>query len=116
MSESSLRRIKGIEAKPGYRLLISWFNGPQMSVDLSEMIRKGGTFTPLQNEKEFFRVTIGERNRVIAWPEPRDDQGYPMIEIDADALYVIGSQQKTTTMMQRLFNAIRSVERVDRPV
>jgi hypothetical protein len=110
----TLRRIKSVEPRPGYRLAISWERGPGVTVDLSEMISRGGVFADLTDKEKFSAVRIGENNRIIEWPMPEDDYGYPIISIDADALYIKSSQQNVesmATMMRTLLDTIKATPR-----
>ncbi len=95
MSGMTLRRIKSVDARSGYRLAVAWDRGQTSIVDLSDMISKGGVFKDLADKSSFAAVRVGENNRVVEWPSPKDDMGYPIIEIDADALFEKYSRQQT---------------------
>jgi len=82
-----------------------------MIVDLSHMVQRGGIFTELRDEQKFALVRIGERNRVVEWPTPSDNLGYPIIDIDAESLYVMGAQQKALAGIQKLSSAVKTFEK-----
>lgn len=105
------RFIRSIEAKPGYKLSIAWDRGPQATVDLTDMIQKGGVFEPLRNEKVFMEVRLSENRRKIEWPEPRDDDGEPLIDIDAEFLFHIVNEQRSKQFFNKLVTTMRSLER-----
>lgn len=112
MSSVPLRRIKSVDPRPGYRLAISWERGPGSLVDLSEMISGGGVFQDLADAKNFNAVRIGENNRLVEWPMPVDELGYPVIGIDADALFEKSSQQQDASLastMKKMLDAARTV-------
>lgn len=89
-----LRRIKSVGAKPGHRLAVVLDTGEEITVDLSDSITRGGVFAPLEDQKVFARVRVGDRRRTVEWPEPADGDGEPLIDIDAESLLHIASQQR----------------------
>jgi hypothetical protein len=100
------RFIRSLEAKPGYKLSLAWEGGPQATVDLTDMIQRGGVFEELRNEKLFSQVRISEDRRKIEWPEPQDQDGEPLIDIDAESLHYIATQQRGNILMNRLFSML----------
>ena len=80
-------RIKAIEARPGYWLSITYADGREISVDLGDVIRRGGAFKPLQDQRLFARVKVDPLGNRIEWPEPKDEHGEPLISIDARSFY-----------------------------
>jgi len=110
MSAFSLRKIKAVDAKPGYRLAVLWEKGPASIIDLSDMISKGGVFQALAEKQAFASVRIGENSRVIEWPSPADDEGYPIISIDADALFEKASVQTTNTLAATMKQLLQSAK------
>jgi hypothetical protein len=80
-------RVNAIEARPGYWLAITYADGCEILVDLSDVIRRGGAFEPLQNERLFSQVAASPLGDRIEWPEPTDEHGEPLICIDAASLY-----------------------------
>ncbi len=105
------RFIRSVEAKPGYKLSIAWERGPQTTVDMTDMIQKGGVFEALRNEKVFQQVRLSETRRKVEWPEPRDEDGDPLIDIDAESLFYIANGQRSNQFFNRLVTTIRSLER-----
>ena len=102
MAAAPLLKIRSVEPREGYRLVVNLDQGSTI-VDFTDTIAKGGLFAELKDEKKFAQVRVGERQRVIEWPEPKDDLGYPAIEIDAESLVHMGSQQR---FWHRLIDAI----------
>jgi len=105
MSETQLRQIKSIEARSSFRIIVNWEAGPSLLVDLSQFVLRGGVFEALRNEEIFSAVRIGENGALIEWPTPSDTMGYPIIDIDAEALYVLGMQQRQLANVQRALSA-----------
>ena len=113
MADEVARRIKSVTARPGYRLTIGFDRGSARSVDLSDMISKGGVFSPLSDNAAFAAVRIGENSRTVEWPVPADEDGDPLIAIDADALFDKSERQQSDAMashMRRLSNLFRNVK------
>lgn len=104
---SAMLKIRSVEAKPAYRLAVSWSNGTRGTIDLGEMIRRGGVFTEISDFAKFSAVKIGENNRVVEWPKPSDTLGYPMIDIDAESLYATYRSQKEKELVSRIRLAVR---------
>jgi hypothetical protein len=75
-------------------------------VSVADLVRAGRIFTPLQDEAVFNRVRIGEGGRVVEWPEPADDDGNALIDIDAEALYRMGLQQRSEHGFRRLWQRL----------
>ena len=112
MTEIALRRIKSAEARPGFRLAVAWDRGAGVVIDFSDMIKKGGVFAPLADPNKFNAVRVGENRRVVEWPEPKDDLGYPVIEIDAESLIAKAQQQrdqKDVLTFKKVRDAIRNL-------
>jgi hypothetical protein len=112
MSEH-LRRIASVAPQSDYRLAIAWDSGPSMIVSLADLIKKGGVFEVLKDREKFSAARVDERQRVIEWPEPRNDQGYPLIEIDADALYERGRGQGLRAAFSKLVDALMRIAEGD---
>lgn len=70
--------ITQVEVLPGYRLHLSFNNGIQGTIDLSEWVGKG-VFVLWKDERFFERVRIGSFGELV-W----DDQ----IDLCPDALYL----------------------------
>lgn len=112
MSDTPVRRIKSVEAKSAYRLSVSWERGQPIIIDLSDMVRRGGVFGHLADMAIFSAVRIGENNRTVEWPEPKDDLGYPVISIDADALYVKYRNQQDARKIGVLDSLVKGLRAV----
>jgi hypothetical protein len=64
-----------------------------------------GVFTALSDREKFSAVRVGEEGRSVAWPEPTDDLGYPMIEIESSALIYKSQQQHDSTLLDTVKRA-----------
>jgi hypothetical protein len=119
MAEPALRRIKSAEARPGRRLAVAWDRGASVVIDFSDMIEKGGVFAPLADASTFNAVRVGENRRVVEWPEPKDDLGYPIIEIDAESLIAKAQQQRDrrdVLSFKKVRDALRNLDpQITRP-
>ena len=112
MNETPLRRIRSVETRSGLRLAIAWDRGSPAVIDFSDMIAKGGVFAALADVSVFEAVRIGENSRIVEWPEPKDDLGYPIIEIDAESLMAKAQQQrdqKTVFDMRKIRDVLRNI-------
>ena len=96
MSNVALRYIDRVEALPGYRLLVTWTEGRQMTLDFSEDIKRGGIWAALASPEAFARARTARNGRVLEWPEPTNSRGEPAIDVDADGLFEMGIDQQAT--------------------
>jgi hypothetical protein len=95
-------RIQMVEARPHYHLIVTYDKGQRIEVDLGDMVRRGGVFKTLQDERMFSRVRIGSVGDKVEWPEPKDDFGEPIVDIDAESLWYLHAGQQRLSAMQRL--------------
>jgi hypothetical protein len=98
-------------AAQGDRLVLGWVGGRQSVVDLSDMISRGGVFATLSDKDKFAAVRVGEKGVLIDWPEPKDDLGYPIIEIDSPALVDKVAQQHDATLLDTVRQALETLGR-----
>jgi hypothetical protein len=105
------RKILSVEARPGYRLALGWGGGRESIVDLSDMISRGGVFSALSDKDKFAAVQVGEKGRLVQWPEPKDDLGHPMIEIDSAALAYKIHQQFDSNLLETVKSALNAIGR-----
>jgi hypothetical protein len=105
---SAVRKIKSVEAKPNYVLSILWERG-ETQVDLSEFIKRGGVFAPLSDFSKFERVRLTEIKTGVEWPQPADEDGYPIISIDAEALFIMSIAQNNV-------RKVKSFDRISRAI
>jgi hypothetical protein len=75
-----LRTIREVHAEPGHHLRIAYDDGTVITVDLDQIIRQGGVFVPLADERFSVKVAVGPRGRSIRWPGD--------IDFCADALWL----------------------------
>jgi hypothetical protein len=106
MNDGISHRIERVDPKPGYRLSITWTTGAQVTVDFSEDVRKGGIWAPLRDPALFSRARVAGGGTILEWPEPADKDGNPRIDIDADGLYVMGTQQRVVPFLGKLRHLI----------
>ena len=88
-------RIKSIRARSAFRLQVLWESGYCSVVDFSEAISLGGVLGVLADSKAFSAFRVSEHRQTIEWPNYQDEDGFPMISIDADALWRMGSPGST---------------------
>ncbi len=107
----AFRKIVSVEARPGYRLAIGWGGNRHSVVDLSDMISRGGVFAALSDKDKFAAVRVGEKGRLIEWPEPADDLGHPVVEIDSSALIYKMSEQHDSALLETVKSALGTLGR-----
>jgi len=100
--ETSNKRVTAIEAKPGYCLAITYADGCEIIADLSDVVRNGGAFRPLQDESLFSLVKPSASGDGIEGPEPKDKHGEPLISIDAVSIYRAYDQIGAANYRKRL--------------
>jgi Protein of unknown function (DUF2442) len=93
MKPSPFRRIARIEVLPRYRIHVWWTGGGEAVADFSQEIFNGPAWAPIRDESQFNRVELIENGRVIAWPEPVDQRGFPTLDVDADGLWHMAQEQ-----------------------
>jgi len=67
--------------------VITYADGCEITVDLSDVVHRGGAFKPLQDERLFSLAKPSPGGDGIEWPEPKDEHGEPLISIDAESIY-----------------------------
>jgi len=95
-------RIRAVEARADYRLVVQYETGENIDISLGGAIRQGGVFEPLRDQRLFSRVRIGEARDKVEWPEPKDKFGEPMVDVDAESLWYMHADQQHMTAFQRL--------------
>lgn len=105
------RLLRSVEAKAGHKLVVSWERGPQATIDFSETIQKGGVFAALKSPRLFAKVRVDPTRRKIEWPEPTAQFGEPLIDIDAESLFEMAGEQRTASLLQRLWNLFHVMDR-----
>lgn len=109
MVSTSVMKLKSVEAKPNHKVAVVWSAGQKATIDFSRTIQKGGVFAALSDFELFQKVRIGERNRTVEWPEPRDEFGYPIIDIDAESLFAMYSAQKDAALLQQIKSIFKTL-------
>jgi hypothetical protein len=74
-------------------------------IDLTQDVARGGAFAPLRDSKIFNRIELDQRRRVVQWLDPND--GSTLVDIDADALFVLSEQQRAGSVIQRVLHWFR---------
>ncbi|MGA9869089.1 MAG: hypothetical protein WBQ75_21875, partial [Acetobacteraceae bacterium] len=67
-----------------------------------------GVFAELRNEARFARVRLNDIATAVEWPEPCDADGYPVIEIDSDALFALGTEHAALRSPKRSRSTTRA--------
>ncbi|MBY0308419.1 MAG: DUF2442 domain-containing protein [Phycisphaerales bacterium] len=73
-------QILKIQTLPRHRIRLTFADGVEGVIDISENIGRGGVFAPLKKTQLFEQVRITERGRAIEWPG--------QVDMCADALYL----------------------------
>jgi hypothetical protein len=102
---ADLAKIRGVEPRPNHHVVVYWAMGGQSTIDLSDKIRLGGIYAAISDAAKFRAVRVGERKRTIEWPEPSDEDGHPIIEIDAEALRFMEQHQTIWARIKERFSA-----------
>jgi hypothetical protein len=108
---TELKRITILEHLPGPKLAITWDDQPRMVIDFTSLIRSRADLAPLADESLFKKARIGERRRVVEWPTPADEDGEPLLDIDAETLFDIASHQSHHDLLHRILGYITKARR-----
>ena len=67
-----------VEVRPldGYRLYLRFEDGVEGVIDLAELVRFEGVFTPLQEREKFLEVRLNHEFGAIYWPNGADLDPY----------------------------------------
>lgn len=115
MATPAFPTIRSVSAQPDYKLSVTWDRGSRATIDFKKVIEEGGVFASLKNIDVFNKVKLGERNRTIVWPEPADDLGYPIIDIDAESLAAMSSEQGKESLFNAISKAVKSEASKSKP-
>lgn len=74
-----LHVIEEAHAEQGYALRLRFADGCSGTVDLTELVARGGVFEELRDPAVFARVCVGQAGRSLQWPGD--------IDLCADALH-----------------------------
>jgi hypothetical protein len=73
-------RIRSVQARPGFTLLLVFADGTSGTVDLTDDVGgRSGVFAPLQDPGYFARVIVDDEAGTVVWPNGLD--------LDPDVLY-----------------------------
>ena len=93
MSMNLLRTIRSVAPEPNYKLRLTYADGETIVVDFTQVIQRGGVFTPLSDPEFFSQVSIEERGRYIQWPGELD--------FCADALWLEGHTSESQAFSEQ---------------
>lgn len=82
-----------VSVEPGFRLVLTYEDGHQASVDMSDML-EGEALAFLKNEQRFARVTIAHRGAAVLWVDDEGDE----IDFCADALRIKADTQAVSAI------------------
>jgi len=74
-----LKDIVKVKYVDGYRLHLCFEDGVEGTVDVSELVRFSGVFSPLEDRAYFAQVSVNTEIGTICWPNGAD--------LDPDVLY-----------------------------
>lgn len=75
-------------------------------MDFSDDVRRGGVWSCLSSPAAFAGARIGRNGRVLEWPDPTGASGEPVIDVDADALFFLGVEQKALPAIREVMQSI----------
>ncbi len=102
-----LPRIQSVRPRPHHRLEIKWQHGETSIVDMRQTIASGGVFDALRDYDFFATVRLGDRGRLLEWPDPlRKDQ--ILADYDADSLMRLADQQAHLSTLEEFGRKIKA--------
>jgi len=94
MTGAILHPIDRIAPLPGYRLRIWWRSGGESVIDFADDVATGPVWAPLCDPVMFAKVCLVDQGTAIEWPEPKDRNGWPSVDVDADGLWHMAQRQR----------------------
>jgi Protein of unknown function (DUF2442) len=77
---SELVKIRDVEPLEGHWLRLSFSDGAVKDVDVSELLARGGVFSPIRDRRDVFeQVRVNPETQTIEWPGE--------VDLDPDVLY-----------------------------
>lgn len=89
---AAMPRIASVTPLPDFKLSVLFEEGPALTIDMTDTLRKGGVFAALRDRAAFDRVRLGDRRRTVEWPAPDLRHG-EVIDIDAESLMHMAQRQ-----------------------
>mgnify|MGYP000375871437 CR=1 FL=1 len=84
-----LKDIVAVKLLTGYQLLLTFEDGVEGVVDISQLIEFSGIFAPLQDQATFAQVQLHPELGTLIWQNGAD--------LDPDVLYALVSRQPLPT-------------------
>jgi hypothetical protein len=97
-----VRQIEQVFARPDYWLCVTWTDGQRLNIDLSHDVTAAGVWQSLADPALFQDVRIAANKCAIEWPNPSDDEGEPMIDIDSEGLHWLAVNQIKSQVAESL--------------
>lgn len=97
MASMKRPRLKSVETRPGYTLLLTFINGSRTSLTIAPFFTESPGLAPLREEAAFAKACIGEdEGWTVEWPELD-------IQIGADTLWLDAQAQNAPDENTRIF-------------
>lgn len=101
MASMKRPRLQAVRVTAGYRLALTFINGQQFTLDLTNDVASYPGLRPLQREGAFADAQMGDDGWTVEWPELD-------IQLGADTLYLDAQAQAATDENTRIFIAWRA--------
>ena len=96
MASMKRPRLRAVQARPGHVLELTFIDGQQFVLDMTQDIATYPGLKPLQAAKAFKGATVGDDGWTVEWPELD-------IQIGADTLYLDALAQAAPDENTRIF-------------
>lgn len=96
MASMKRPRLRAVQARPGHVLELTFIDGQQFLLDMSNDVATYPGLKPLQAVKAFKGATVGDDGWTVEWPELD-------IQIGADTLYLDALAQAAPDENTRIF-------------
>lgn len=100
-------RIRSVRARPHNKLEIQWEHDEASTVDMREIIAGGGVFDALRDYDFFATVQLGNRGRLIEWPDPLN-RDQVLADLDADSLARLADRQQNMSIIEKVIRTLRN--------
>lgn len=96
MASMKRPRLQAVQALGNNRLALTFIDGQQFMLDLSDDLANYPGLRPLQDANIFAQAQLGDDGWTVEWPEPD-------IQLGADTLYLDAQAQAATDENTRIF-------------
>jgi len=96
MASMKRPRLQAVQARPDFKLSLTFVDGQRFTLDMSQDIAKYPGLKPLHDRKAFAGATLGDDGWTVEWPQLD-------IQIGADTLYLDALAQDAPDENTRIF-------------